>query len=142
MANIVTTVDSKFDMSTLPEKVGKFSFKVPDTHPEAGKKIEKPFSYYEINKGDSDTAFKVIAAKGWDIVDMVNETMKANARSNAYQNASAPYRAAEVPAEDIQKRMINDYVRMGMSEEMARATVVNTLKALADGKLSGTGEAE
>jgi len=38
--------------------------------------------------------------------------------------------------------MIKDYIRMGMSEDMARATVVNTLKALAEGKLNTESDTE
>lgn len=128
----------KFDIANLPvtEKAGKFSFKVPDTHPEAGKKIEKGFSFYEVKEGDEDTAKAIIIGKGWTLVDMVNETLKQNARSNAYQTALLPYKPSEVSEETVQERMIRDYVRMGMSEDMARSTVVNTLKALADGKLT------
>jgi hypothetical protein len=134
-----TTINvPKFDISSLPvtEKAGKFTFKVPDTHPEAGKKIEKGFTYHEVAKGDTKTAEAIILGKGWDLVDMVNDTLKQNSRSNAYQTALLPYKPSEVSEETVQERMIRDYVRMGMSEDMARATVVNTLKALAEGKLT------
>jgi len=134
----------KFDITKLAvkEKVSKFTFTVPDTHAEAGKKIEKPFSFYEVAEGDNATAQAIVDGKGWNLPDMVNEFLKKNARANAYQTATIPYKPSEVSEETVQERMIKDYIRMGMSEDMARATVVNTLKALAEGKLNTESDTE
>src|SRR6187549_593654 len=106
------------------------------------KKIEKPFSFYEVAEGDNATAQAIIDGKGWNLPDMVNEFLKKNARANAYQTATIPYKPSEVSEETVQERMIKDYIRMGMSEDMARATVVNTLKALAEGKLNTESDTE
>lgn len=111
-------------MKTL---VGKFSFKVPDGHAEAGKKIEKAFDYPE-TESDHE-ANQVIADKKWSIRDLVNEALKANARSNSYQSALLPYRPSEVSADDIRERMIRDYIRLGISEDVARKQVESLLSA-------------
>jgi len=109
-------------MKTL---VGKFTFAIPEGHPEAGKKLEKGFEYKECeNQSEAET---VIAEKKWSIVDMVNDTLKTNARSNAYQAALLPYRPSEVTPDEIKERMVRDYIRLGVSEEKARAQVESIL---------------
>lgn len=109
-------------------KVGKFTFKIPEDsgHVDAGKKVEKPFEYPEtVDKAEAES---VLASKKWDIKEMVDETLKANARSNAYQAALLPYKPSEVPQEDIKERMIRDYIRLGVPEEAARAQVESMMK--------------
>jgi hypothetical protein len=105
-------------MKTL---IGKFSFKVPEGHAQAGEKIEKPFEYRECeNQAEAET---IAAEKKLDFVSMVNETLKANARSNAYQAALLPYRPSEVTPEEIKERMVRDYIRLGIAEDVARKQV-------------------
>jgi hypothetical protein len=111
-------------MKTL---VGKFTFAVPEGHAQAGDKIEKTFDYTQVET--LDDAHKVIAEKKWNVVAMVNDVLKQNARSNAYQAALLPYRPSEVSAEDIQERMIRDYIRLGIPEETARKQVQALLAA-------------
>ena len=111
-------------MQTL---VGKFSFAVPDGHPQAGEKIEKTFDYPQVSS--EAEALSVITEKKWNIVNMVNDNLKANARSNAYQAALLPYRPSEVSPEDIKERMVRDYIRLGVSEETARKQVDALLAA-------------
>jgi hypothetical protein len=105
--------------------VAKFTITVPDTHPEAGKKIDKAFEY-PVCENDAEAA-KVLADKKLSILDMVNEKLKANARSNAYQNALLPYKPSEVSQDDIVERMVRDFIRMGKTEEFARAKVAEML---------------
>lgn len=105
--------------------VGKFTFTVPDGHAQAGEKLEKAFEYRQCESVDEASA--VLAEKKWDITDMVNDTLKANARSNAYQAALLPYRPSEVSAEEIQERMVRDFIRLGIPEEAARAQVTSIL---------------
>lgn len=113
-------------MKTL---VGKFTFKIPDGHPQAGEKIEKAFEYQEC---ESDTeAAAVLADKKWNVTEMVNDTLKANARSNAYQAALLPYRPSEVSPDEIKERMIRDYIRLGISEDAARKQVEAMLASAA-----------
>ena len=107
--------------------LGKFTFSVPDGHPQAGEKMEKPFEY-QVCETDAE-AQKVIADKKWNIVSMVNDVLKANARSNAYQAALLPYRPSEVSPEDIKERMIRDYIRLGIPEDTARKQVEALLAA-------------
>jgi len=107
--------------------VGKFTFAVPDGHAQAGEKIEKTFDYKQV---DSESeAQSVMSEKKWSLIAMVNDNLKANARSNAYQAALLPYRPSEVSAEDIQERMIRDYIRLGIPEETARKQVTALLAA-------------
>jgi len=111
-------------MKTL---VGKFSFAVPEGHPQAGEKIEKAFEYQEV---ENDTeATKVMEEKKFSLKDLVNDKVKQNARSNAYQAALLPYRPSEVAPEDIKERMIRDYIRLGIPEETARKQVDALLAA-------------
>lgn len=111
----------------MKNEVAKFTFTVPDGHPEQGQKIEKAFEYKVCDTEAEATA--VLAEKKLSIVEMVNDKLKANARSNAYQAALLPYRPSEVSPEDIKERMIRDYIRLGVSEEMARAQVEAMLSA-------------
>lgn len=107
--------------------VGKFTFAVPEGHAQAGEKIEKTFDYKQV---ESETeAQTVIAEKKWNLVSMVNDVLKANARSNAYQAALLPYRPSEVTPEEIQERMVRDYIRLGIPEETARKQVAALLAA-------------
>ena len=114
----------------METKVGKFTFAIPDGHPQAGEKIEKTFDYSQVST--EDEAKQVIADKKWSIVGMVNDNLKANARSNAYQAALLPYRPSEVSPEDIKERMIRDYIRLGIPEDTARKQVEALLAASAN----------
>ena len=106
--------------------VGKFTFTIPEGHAEAGKQIEKPFEYAKV--ATQDEAEKILSEKKLSVVELVNDWLKKNARSNAYQSATLVYRPSEVPVEDIYERMTRDAIRTGMSEEQARA-FVESLKA-------------
>ena len=111
----------------MEKLVGKFTFKIPDGHPDAGTQVEKPFEYDKCS--NESEALAVIADKKWSVVNMVNDTLKANARSNAYQAALLPYRPSEVSEEDIVERMVRDYIRLGFAEDVARAQVAAMLAA-------------
>jgi hypothetical protein len=111
----------------METKVGKFTFAIPEGHPQAGEKIEKTFDYSQVTS--ESEAQSVLAEKKWSIVGMVNDVLKANARSNAYQAALLPYRPSEVSPEDIKERMIRDYIRLGIPEDTARKQVDALLAA-------------
>ena len=113
----------------MQTKVARFTFAIPEGHPQAGEKVEKTFEYKVCDS--EQEAQTVIADKKWSIVGMVNDTLKANARSNAYQAALLPYRPSEVSPEDIRERMIRDYIRLGVSEDTARKQVEALLAATA-----------
>lgn len=110
-------------------KVGKFSFAIPEGHPQSGEKIEKSFEY-QVCDTESE-AHSVITEKKWSVVGMVNDNLKANARSNSYQTALLPYRPSEVSPDDIKERMVRDYIRLGVAEEIARKQVEALLAATA-----------
>jgi hypothetical protein len=111
----------------MQTKIGKFTFAIPEGHPQAGEKVEKSFDYTVVDN-DSE-AQSTITDKKWSVVGMVNDVLKANARSNAYQAALLPYRPSEVSAEDIKERMIRDYIRLGIPEDTARKQVEALLAA-------------
>jgi len=116
----------------MQTKVGKFNFSIPEGHAEAGNKLEKSFDY---NVCDTEAeALAVISDKKWSIVGMVNDTLKANARSNAYQAALLPYRPSEVSPDEIRERMVRDFIRLGMSESDARKMVESALAAMSANK--------
>jgi len=112
----------------MQSKVGKFTFSIPEGHAQAGEKIEKTFDYQVC---DNETeATEVLTSKKWSIVGMVNDNLKANARSNAYQAALLPYRPSEVTPDEIKERMIRDYIRLGIPEDTARKQVEALLAAV------------
>ena len=113
----------------METKVGKFTFSIPERHAQAGEKIEKTFDYQVCQS--QDEAEKVITDKKWNIVTMVNDALKANARSNAYQAALLPYRPSEMTPDEIKERMIRDYIRLGIPEDTARKQVEALLAATA-----------
>jgi hypothetical protein len=109
----------------MQTKIGKFTFAIPEGHPQAGEKIEKSFEYQVCDsEGEANT---VITDKKWSVTALVNDNLKANARSNAYQAALLPYRPSEVSPEDIKERMVRDYIRLGVSEDAARKQVESML---------------
>lgn len=107
--------------------VGKFSFAIPEGHAQAGDKIEKAFDYKVVETAEE--ASQVITEKKWNVIAMVNDVLKANARSNAYQAALLPYRPSEVTPEEIKERMVRDYIRLGIPEDTARKQVEALLAA-------------
>lgn len=108
---------------------GKFSFAIPDGHAQAGEKVNKTFEF-KICETEQE-AQTVMTEKKWSLITMVNDNLKANARSNAYQAALLPYKPSEVSPEDIKERMIRDYIRMGVPESAARSQVDSLLANLA-----------
>lgn len=103
---------------------GKFSFKVPEGHPESGKKI-KTFSY-DVCENDSEANDK-LAEKKTTVLELVNDWLKTNARSNSYQTALAAYKPSDKSPEEMKEIMVRDFMRTGFSEEMARQIVDNAL---------------
>ena len=106
----------------LNKEVGKFSFKVPDGHPEQGTKIEKTFEY-DVCANEDEAVAELESRPKLTLVSLVNDYLKTAARSNAYQAAVIPYRASDVSPETIQERMVKDMIRLGMTEEAARSQV-------------------
>lgn len=112
----------------MQTKIGKFTFSVPEPHPQAGEKIEKTFEY-KVCDTETEALAAIAAKKDWSIVALVNDVLKANARSNAYQSALLPFKPSEVTPEEIQERMVRDYIRLGIPEETARKQVAALLAA-------------
>jgi len=110
----------------MPTKeTGKFSFKVPEGHSEAGTKIEKTFTYDSVTSDQE--AVTVIGNKKWSLKDLVNDVLKANARANAYQQALQTYTVSELTPDEMRNKMIRDFIRAGFSEEKATTIVDDAL---------------
>jgi len=103
----------------------EFTFTVPAEHPEAGTEITKSFEYFEC---ETDEEIKeVMERKKLSLYKLVNDKLKSDARSNAYQTATLPYKTTELTKEEITEKMVRDYIRMGNSEEKARRRVAKML---------------
>ena len=113
----------------MKDLTGKLSFKVPEdsNHADAGKKIEKEFDYQQCETVEE--AEKIASEKSWTLLDFVNDALKQNARANTYQNALAVYRPSEVSPDEIKARMVRDFIRLGLSEDVAKAQVDSILAA-------------
>lgn len=118
-------------VDSLKVDTDTFTFKIPESHPSAkdaqGNRvtIEKEFTFQVVT--NDEEALAVMAYKQWSLVEIINDILKANARSSAYQTALAAYQTSEVPAEKIRERMIKDFIRLGMSESAATAAVDSAL---------------
>lgn len=112
-----------------------FDYKVPADSPvesERGQdKKDNPFSFRQVKT--IDEANEVIKVKDWDLVEMVNKILKANARSNAYQAALAPHKVDNVDPEKVFESTVRNMVRQGIPESMARELLKNTLTAVKQG---------
>lgn len=104
------------------------SFKIPAGHPQAGTKLDYSFAFTECESEAEAT--EIATAKGWNLLTLVNDNLKAAAKSAAYQAAVLPYKPSKVSADDIKERMIRDYIRIGYSAEKARKKVEETLAEL------------
>lgn len=105
-------------------------FTVPKDAPseaDRGKEVPKEFSFRQI-VSEAD-AYKVIAAKEWNLVELVNRKLKGDARSNAYQSLTLQYKPSTVSPDEIRERAIRDLMRIGIPEDMARAQVDAMLAA-------------
>lgn len=120
------------ELTEMKREIGKFKFSIPEGHEKAGERVEKAFEYDQCET--EAEAQSVIDEKNWAVLTMVNDALKSAARSNAYQNALAPYRPSEVSPEDIKERMIRDFIRLGFAEDVARAQVEGMLAAKEQGQ--------
>jgi len=113
-------------LDSIERGTDKFGYKVPKGHADEGKEFEKAFTYPVCETDEEvDT---VLEGKGWDLKSMVNDALKANARSNAYQLALAVYKTTRTP-EALRTDIIKDLVRLGFSEEVAAQQVDSMLAA-------------
>ena len=105
------------------DKIGSFKFKVPANsgHKDAGQQFPREFDYQECETPEE--AAKFAETKGWTLFDLVNEALLNAARSASYQNALAVYRPSEVPPDEIKARMVRDFIRLGLSEDVAKTQV-------------------
>lgn len=117
-------------VKSLPTKREEFTFKVPADSPvesERGQKQTREFAYpYCENDAQAEAVAK---EKEWTFREMVNENLKANARSAQYQAALIPHRAPTVSESDIKDRMVRDFMRLGIPEAAAREQVEAVLLA-------------
>jgi hypothetical protein len=96
----------------------------------AGAEIEKPFSYRQVDS--DDLAQRIITEKKWDLQELVNRKLKADARSTAYQSEllqHKPVTTTRTP-DEIKESMVRDALRLGMSESDARNYVDSMLASI------------
>ncbi len=103
----------------MQAKVGKFSFEVPEGHPEQGNKVEKGFEYQECETDEE--AVKTLGERKWSLLKIVNDKARTSARANAYQNALLPYKRTDVSEEDAKRAIVRNLIGLGMSEADAIA---------------------
>lgn len=108
-------------LKALKQEEGTTSVTVPSTHPDAGKKITVPFTYPVVETDEQ--AHDVLAEKEWSLIELVNDQLKANAKSSAYQSALNVYKPSEVDPAKVRQGMINGFIRSGLSVEMATQVV-------------------
>ena len=113
----------------MKDVTGKYKFKVPENsgHQDAGKQFEKEYDYTQAESADE--AQIVADEKGWTLLEFVNDKLMQSARSSSYQNALAVYRPSEVSQDEIKARMVRDFIRLGLSEDVAKAQVESVLSA-------------
>lgn len=113
----------------MQDLTGKYTMTVPtdSTHPDAGKKLPKEYDYQQCESVEE--AEKTAADKGWSLLGFVNEKLQALAKASAYQNALAVYKPSEATPDEIKSRMVRDFIRLGLSEEVAKAQVESILSA-------------
>lgn len=113
----------------MKTETGEFSFTVPKGHPEAGNVYKRTFPY-QVAENETE-ALAVMTEKELTITDVVNKILFNNAKSNAYQTATLPYKPVETPQDEIDERMVRDYIRSGFSEDEAREMVAANKARLA-----------
>lgn len=113
----------------MKDLTAEYTLKVPEdsNHADAGKKLKKNFDYQECESAEE--ASQLAEKKGWSLLTFVNDTLKQNARAAAYQNALAVYRPSDVSPDEIKARMVRDFIRLGLSEDVAKAQVESILAA-------------
>lgn len=113
----------------MKDNVGKYKFKVPadSTHVDAGKQFEREYDFPSVES--ESEALAVMEKEGWTVEGFVNEKLQNRAKSNSYQNALAAYRPTEMSAEDLRASLIRNFIRAGLSEDVASKQVDSILSA-------------
>lgn len=92
----------------------------------AGTKVTSEYTFGQVS--DESEANEVCKAKGWTLVDFVNETLKANARANAYQSKLNEYKLAEFNEDKAREDMVKNLMRLSkVPENVAREMVKSLL---------------
>lgn len=114
----------------MQDLTAKLTFKVPEdsTHQAAGTKIDKSFDYQFCDTVAEAEA--VATKKEWTLLEFVNDALKQNARANCYQNQLALYvPKTEISLDAIKERLVRDFIRSGLSEDVAKTQVDSILAA-------------
>lgn len=107
-------------------KEANFSFTVPDGHAEAGTKYTRAFQWQE-PETDAEALTVIASKKNWSVRGLVADALKVAARSNATQNALAPYRPTERTDEDLRNDLVRNFIRLGKTEAEALKAVEDVL---------------
>lgn len=105
------------------------TFVIPDSHPEAGVKITKEFTWDRAETEPEAVASLAVraskndkAAAKWSWLSLYNNAVKAGARSNAFAALSASYKPID-DLDEAKEAMVRNYIRAGKTEVRARQLV-------------------
>lgn len=94
-----------------------------------GEEQEHKFSFRIVE--DREQADKIMAEKEWDLVELVNRKLKADARAAVYQrelNKHKPITTTKTP-EQLRADLVKTYMRLGLSKEVAEKQIDSMLTA-------------
>lgn len=124
MSSVETSETAPSIMDRLKTDSDTLKFKIPSSHADAldekGNPVEKTVTFEFPVCSSEEEANEVIAFKKWNIVDIVNDILKTQARANKYQSATAVYRQT-LTLDEMADRVFRDLMRTGQfSEEFAK----------------------
>ena len=74
-------------------------------------------------------AVNTLTKKEWKLVELVNVALKNAARSAKYQLTLAPYKIDTMTEDKLRERLVSDYTRLGVPQDVAEKLVESGLKA-------------
>ncbi len=113
----MNTNETRRDDVTI--ETDKYSFTVPEGHEQAGLKVVKQFDFEVCQSPEA--AQHMLDTREWDIVELVNDKLKRNARSTSYQKSTLPYKPNDRTPEQQRDRAIRAMIAAGLSEDVATA---------------------
>ena len=93
---------------------------------QVGDVIVVPLSFEQVETEGETSAAEIEAIlekHEWNVAQLINEKLEANARSRAYQTQLARFKGSQLSKEDQFERMVRQAVLMGISEDIARKQI-------------------
>lgn len=116
--NVEETAQVERDSEGFIVETDTLTFTVPKNTTKdgatAGDESELSFSYKQVDT--DELATKILEAKKWSVVDLVNRKLKADARSNRYQAEMLHHKPVtlnvNVSVAQVKERMAKDFQRL------------------------------